>query len=84
MKKPHKIKNQKLVRELKGKNVLITGGAKRLGSLVALNLARKGWKILLHYNQSEAEANLTKEKIINEVGTAVSYTHMTLPTICRV
>ena len=42
--------------------VLITGGAKRLGSLVALNLARKGWKILLHYNQSEVEANLTKEK----------------------
>ena len=48
--------------------VLITGGAKRLGSLVALNLARKGWKILLHYNQSEADANATKEKIKKEGG----------------
>tara|TARA_Y100000588_G_scaffold371816_1_gene443617 strand:+ start:214 stop:1017 length:804 start_codon:yes stop_codon:yes gene_type:complete len=48
--------------------VLITGGGKRLGSLVALNLARKGWKILLHYNQSEADANATKEKIKKEGG----------------
>jgi len=48
--------------------VLITGGGKRLGSLVAIKLARKGWKILLHYNQSEVEANLTKEKIITEGG----------------
>ena len=58
---PKKFKTEK---NIKRGTVLITGGAKRLGSLVALNLARKGWNILLHYNQSEAEANLTKEKII--------------------
>ena len=62
---PKKIKTEN---NMKRGAVLITGGGKRLGSLVALNLARKGLKILLHYNQSEAEANVTKEKIINEGG----------------
>jgi len=41
---------------LKGKTALITGGAKRIGRACALKLAREGADILIHYNQSRAEA----------------------------
>lgn len=41
------------------KNVLVTGGAKRLGRAIALDLARHGWNIALHYNSSEKEARAT-------------------------
>ncbi|MDE2183664.1 MAG: SDR family oxidoreductase [Alphaproteobacteria bacterium] len=41
------------------KTVLITGAAKRLGRAIALDLARHGWAIALHYNSSEKEARAT-------------------------
>jgi NAD(P)-dependent dehydrogenase (short-subunit alcohol dehydrogenase family) len=41
------------------KTVLVTGGAKRLGRALALDLARHGWQIALHYNLSEKEARAT-------------------------
>ena len=40
MKKPDKIKNQKLVRELNGKNVLITGGAGSIGSAITKKILK--------------------------------------------
>ena len=43
--------------------VLITGGAKRLGSLIAQQLSKENYFIIIHYNNSESEAILTKEKI---------------------
>ncbi|MGN6149017.1 MAG: SDR family oxidoreductase [Rhizomicrobium sp.] len=43
------------------KTVLITGAAKRLGRAIALDLARHGWNIALHYNSSEKEARATCE-----------------------
>jgi NAD(P)-dependent dehydrogenase (short-subunit alcohol dehydrogenase family) len=43
------------------KTVLITGAAKRLGRAIALDLARHGWNIALHYNSSEKEARATAE-----------------------
>jgi NAD(P)-dependent dehydrogenase (short-subunit alcohol dehydrogenase family) len=43
------------------KTVLITGAAKRLGRAIALDLARHGWNIGLHYNASEKEARATCE-----------------------
>ncbi|MBS0276070.1 MAG: SDR family oxidoreductase [Proteobacteria bacterium] len=43
------------------KTVLITGAAKRLGRAIALDLARHGWNIALHYNASEKEARATAE-----------------------
>jgi NAD(P)-dependent dehydrogenase (short-subunit alcohol dehydrogenase family) len=43
------------------KTVLITGAAKRLGRAIALDLARHGWNIALHYNASEKEARATCE-----------------------
>ena len=43
------------------KTVLVTGAAKRLGRAIALDLARHGWNIALHYNSSEREARATCE-----------------------
>ena len=43
------------------KTVLITGAGKRLGRAIALDLARHGWNIALHYNASEKEARATCE-----------------------
>jgi pteridine reductase len=41
---------------LKGKTVLVTGGAKRLGREIALALARRGAHIVVHYHTSAADA----------------------------
>ncbi len=41
------------------KTVLVTGGAKRLGRAIVLDLARHGWNVVLHYNSSEKEARAT-------------------------
>ena len=41
------------------KNVLITGGAKRLGRAIVLDLAAAGWNVALHYHGSADEAEQT-------------------------
>jgi NAD(P)-dependent dehydrogenase (short-subunit alcohol dehydrogenase family) len=41
------------------KTVLVTGAAKRLGRAIALDLARHGWAVAIHYNSSEKEARAT-------------------------
>lgn len=46
---------------------LITGGAKRLGKAIALDLAAQGWDIALHYFSS-AEAAKTTASMIKAVG----------------
>jgi len=38
------------------KNVLVTGGAKRLGRAIALDLAAAGWNVAIHHNTSRKEA----------------------------
>jgi len=43
------------------KTVLVTGAAKRLGRAIALDLARHGWNLAIHYNTSEKEARATCE-----------------------
>ena len=48
--------------------VLITGGAKRLGSLIAQQLSKEDYFIIIHYNKSESEAIRTKEKILENGG----------------
>ena len=45
--------------------VLITGGGKRLGSLIAKELSKESFHIVLHYNKSEKQALETKDEIIN-------------------
>ncbi|MBB6251324.1 SDR family oxidoreductase [Nitrospirillum iridis] len=43
--------------------LLVTGGAKRLGRLIALTAARSGWDVVLHYNASAAAAAATAGEI---------------------
>ena len=46
---------------MKEKFVLITGGAKRIGATTSRYLHKKGFNIILHYNNSELEAeNISK------------------------
>lgn len=42
---------------------LITGAARRVGRAIALELARQGWDIALHYHTSELEVRQTMEQI---------------------
>ena len=44
------------------RTVLVTGGAKRIGRGIALQLARSGYRVAIHYNNSEAEARRTAEE----------------------
>lgn len=39
------------------RSVLVTGAAKRLGRAIALDLAKHGWDIALHFNASQDAAN---------------------------
>lgn len=48
-----------------GKNVLITGAAKRLGREIALKLAGAGANILIHYHSSTKEAHSLQKDIQN-------------------
>jgi NAD(P)-dependent dehydrogenase (short-subunit alcohol dehydrogenase family) len=43
--------------------VLVTGAAKRLGRAIAVDLARHGWNIGVHFNSSESDACETVEQV---------------------
>jgi NAD(P)-dependent dehydrogenase (short-subunit alcohol dehydrogenase family) len=45
------------------KNVLVTGAAKRLGRAIALDLARDGWNVAIHYNGSEEDADSAAQAV---------------------
>jgi 3-oxoacyl-[acyl-carrier protein] reductase/pteridine reductase len=47
---------------VKGKVILVTGAAKRIGRSIALRLAAEGARVLIHYNGSEREARATAEE----------------------
>jgi NAD(P)-dependent dehydrogenase (short-subunit alcohol dehydrogenase family) len=53
---------------LKGKAVLIGGGAKNLGGLISRTLAAEGAKVCVHYNSSATRADA--EKIVAEIQAA--------------
>src|SRR5579872_766514 len=48
--------------DLKGKVVLVTGAAKRIGRGIALRLAQEGARVAIHYQRSEREARQTAEE----------------------
>ncbi len=50
---------------------LVTGAGKRLGRAVALELARAGWGVVVHYHRSEPEAQSIDREIAAMAGTAV-------------
>ena len=38
------------------KNVIVTGGAKRIGRKIAIDLGKIGWEVAIHYNKSNKDA----------------------------
>ncbi len=44
---------------------LITGGARRLGRAMALNLAARGYDLIIHYNSAEEDAQALSEEASN-------------------
>ncbi len=51
--------------ELKGKRVLVTGSALRIGRAISLALAREGANLVLHYNTSESQVLTLKNEVEN-------------------
>ena len=47
---------------IKGKSILVTGAARRIGRSIALRLAAEGARVAIHYNGSEREARATAEE----------------------
>lgn len=43
--------------------VLVTGAARRLGRAIAVDLARHGWDVAVHFNNSESDARETAEQV---------------------
>jgi NAD(P)-dependent dehydrogenase (short-subunit alcohol dehydrogenase family) len=50
-------------KSLKGKNILITGGAVRVGREIGLSLAEAGANLVIHYNSSAQASIQTKQDI---------------------
>lgn len=52
------------------KVVLVTGSAKRVGRAIALDLASRGARLAVHYNESADEAREVRRRVIEEGGRA--------------
>lgn len=52
-----------MTESLEGKNILITGAAKRIGKSLALACAEAGANIVIHYGKSEQQARATQREI---------------------
>ncbi len=48
--------------EIKNKNAVITGSAKRIGKEVALSLAKEGCNVIIHFHSSESEAEKVRKE----------------------
>ena len=55
------------------KTALITGAANRIGKAIATELARQGYQIAVHYNQSEKQATETVNEIKQKGGEAKQF-----------
>ncbi len=52
---------------------LVTGAAKRLGREIALNLARDGWQVAVHYRDSVEDAHRTSAECAKLSGNSLSF-----------
>ena len=43
---------------------LVTGGSKRIGKQICIDLAKNNYDIIIHYNKSKIPANNLKKEII--------------------
>jgi NAD(P)-dependent dehydrogenase (short-subunit alcohol dehydrogenase family) len=50
------------VAALDNRVIVVTGAAKRIGRVIALRLAQEGARVVIHYNESEAEARKTAKE----------------------
>ena len=57
--------------ELRGRWVLVTGAARRVGRCIALELGRRGAHVVVHYNTSGDEAAATVAALPMACGTPV-------------
>ena len=48
---------------MENKNLLITGGATRIGKEIAIHFSKKGWNIAIHYFRSSTKAKILKKNI---------------------
>jgi pteridine reductase len=48
---------------MQGKTVLVTGGAKRVGAAIARRLHGAGANVVIHFNQSQMEANALRDEL---------------------
>ncbi|MFQ5956086.1 MAG: SDR family NAD(P)-dependent oxidoreductase, partial [Kiloniellales bacterium] len=49
--------------ETPSKTALVTGAGVRIGRAIALDLARHGWQVAIHYNRSRGPA----EQVVDEI-----------------
>ena len=49
---------------------LVTGAARRIGRVIAIDLARRGWKVAVHHNSSQNDAQQVVAEIRSGGGTA--------------
>ena len=64
---------------LEGRIILVTGAARRIGRGIALRLSREGARVLIHYHESEAEAQATA----HDCGDAPLY-RANLESVCEI
>jgi pteridine reductase len=57
---------------LRGRWALVTGAAKRVGRAIALELAGRGARVVVHYHRSQAEAEATVREIVARGGEALA------------
>jgi NAD(P)-dependent dehydrogenase (short-subunit alcohol dehydrogenase family) len=61
-----------MVRDAEPGTVLVTGAARRLGRVIALDFARRGWRVGVHYHASAAAASALVAQIEAMGGSAIA------------